>query len=107
MAGVINSEDAGVVSAADFEAVDAAVRGYQPRSLFGVAVDCSDQIKSQITDRPGVRENYDSFSFVDLQDFFQCGCSASEQMPIAFTVRDFVIYVPIYECIVILRILLL
>ena len=42
VARVVDGEDADVAAAANLEAVDAAVRGDEPRRLFGVAVDRAD-----------------------------------------------------------------
>ena len=45
MPGVVESEDSDVVAPAYLEAIDTAVRGYEPRRLFRIAADRAHQVK--------------------------------------------------------------
>ena len=50
VACVVEGEDADIVAAADLETVYAAVGRDQPGCLFGIAIDRTQQVQSEITD---------------------------------------------------------
>ena len=60
VAGVVYGQDADVAAAAELEAIDAAVRGDEPRRIFGAAMDGSEQVEREKADGAGVRVDGDA-----------------------------------------------
>ena len=106
MARVVQGKDADVAGAADLEAIDAAVRGDEPRSLFGVAMDRTEETKRKVAYGSGVRIDRDAFALMTADDVASLGCNASQKVTIAFAFRNYVNDVAVNECVIIFWILL-
>ena len=78
MSRVVESKDTHVVSPADLEAVDPAVRGHYPGCLLRVASDRSDEMKRHETDRSGVRIDRDPPTHMIPEDLPQLRRAASK-----------------------------
>lgn len=101
VACVVEGEDADVVAAADLEPVDAAVRCDEPRRLFCRAVDRAHQVQRHKTDRAGVRKYRDLFALMPAEYFPQNAGRSAKELAIALAVRNYVMDVAVYECVII------
>lgn len=70
---IVQSKDADIVSAADLEPIDTAIRSHKPGRLFGRAVDGTHQMKGHKTDRAGMRKDRDPLALMISQNFPQLG----------------------------------